>query len=128
MEFKLFSQPFDVTPDDIPDCCQMEVIDLQYDMGLKRAYDSNDVITFYKKYLCGKHPILEKHAKKMISLFGSTYSCEQFFSKMKFTKSKHRSQLTNKHLTSQLRVVSTSVRADIDKMCKYKQYQVSINY
>ena len=48
MEFNLFSQPFDVTPDDIPDCYQMEVIDLQCDMDLKRAYDSNDVITFYK--------------------------------------------------------------------------------
>ena len=76
MEFKLFSQPFDVTPDDIPDRCQMEAIDLQSDMDLKRAYDSNDVVTFYKKYVCGKHPNLENHAKKMILLFGSTYSCE----------------------------------------------------
>ena len=29
MEFKLFSQPFDVTPDDVPDCYQMEAIELQ---------------------------------------------------------------------------------------------------
>ena len=125
IEFKLFSQPFDVTPDDIPGCYQMEVIDLQCDMDLKTAYDSNDVVTFYKNYVCGKHPNLEKHAKKMISLFGSTYSCEQLFSRMKFTKNKHRSQLTNEHLTSQLRVASTSVRADIDQMCKNMQYQVS---
>ena len=122
MEFKLFSQPFYVTPDNIPDCYQMEVIDLQSDMDLKRAYASNDVVTFYKKYVCGKHPNLEKH---MISLFGSTYSCEQFFSRMKFTKSKHRSQLTNEHLASQLRVASSSFRADIDQMCKNRQYQVS---
>ena len=122
MEFKLFSQPFYVTPDNIPDCYQMEVIDLQSDMDLKRAYASNDVVTFYKKYVCGKHPNLEKH---MISLFGSTYSCEQFFSRMKFTKSKHRSQLTNEQLASQLRVASSSFRADIDQMCKNRQYQVS---
>ena len=125
MEFKLFSQPFDVTPDDVPDCYQMEVIDLQSDIDLNRAYDSNDVVTFYKKHVCGKHPNLEKHAKKMISLFGSTYSCEQFFSRMKLTKCKNRSQLTNEHMTSQLRVASTSVRADIDEMCKNRQYQVS---
>ena len=125
MEFKLFFQPFDVTPDDVPDCYQMEVIDLQSDMDLNRAYDSNDVVTFYKKHVCGKHPNLEKHAKKMISLFGSTYSCEQFFSRMKLTKCKNRSQLTNEHMTSQLRVASTSVRADIDEMCKNRQYQVS---
>ena len=44
---------------------------------------------------------------------------------MKLTKCKNRSQLTNEHMTSQLRVASTSVRADIDEMCKNRQYQVS---
>ncbi|CAM1324002.1 Uncharacterised protein r2_g3265 [Pycnogonum litorale] len=41
-EFKLFSQPFDMAPEDSPDCYQMELIDLQSDMDLRRAYDSND--------------------------------------------------------------------------------------
>ena len=31
-DFKLFSQPFDVAPEDSSDCYQMELIDLQSDM------------------------------------------------------------------------------------------------
>ncbi|CAM1324001.1 Uncharacterised protein r2_g3264 [Pycnogonum litorale] len=42
---------------------------------------------------------------------------------MKFTKNRYRSQLTD--VTSQLRVASTSFRADIDKLCKNTKYQVS---
>jgi len=124
-EFKLFSQPFGMKPEDSSDCYQMELIDLQSDMDLRRAYDSNDLVTFYKNYAYGKYPNLEQHARKMTSLFGSTYCCEQFFSRMKFTKNRYRSQLTDEHLTSQLRVASTSVRADIDKLCKNTQCQVS---
>ncbi|CAM1309400.1 Uncharacterised protein r2_g1956 [Pycnogonum litorale] len=103
----------------------MELIDLQSDMDLRRAYDSNDLVTFYKNYVCGKHPNLEQHARKMTSLFGSTYCREQFFSRMKFTKNRYQSQLRDEHLTSQLRVASTSCRADIDKLCKNTKYQVS---
>ncbi|CAM1309401.1 Uncharacterised protein r2_g1956 [Pycnogonum litorale] len=44
---------------------------------------------------------------------------------MKFTKNRYQSQLRDEHLTSQLRVASTSCRADIDKLCKNTKYQVS---
>ena len=125
MDFMLFAQPFDMAPEDSPDCCQMELIDLQSDNDLKRAYDNNDLVMFYKNHVCGKYPNLEQHAKKFVSLFGSTYCCEQFFSRMKFTKNRYRCQLTDEHLTSQLRVATTSVKADIDKMCKNTKFQVS---
>ena len=55
----MFSQPFDVAPEDSPDCYQMELIDLQSDMNLR----SNDMATFFKNYVCGKHPNLEQHAR-----------------------------------------------------------------
>ena len=38
--------------------------------------------------LCEKFPNLSHHAKTMASLFGSTYCWEQFFSKMKLTKTR----------------------------------------
>ncbi|CAI9733790.1 Hypothetical predicted protein [Octopus vulgaris] len=44
-EFKLFSQLFDLVPEDSLDWCQMELIDLQSDMNSRRAYDSNDLVT-----------------------------------------------------------------------------------
>lgn len=31
-KFKLFSQPFDITPENNPDCYHMELVDLQSDM------------------------------------------------------------------------------------------------
>ena len=43
-----------------------------------------------------------------MALFGSTYLCEQFFSKMGFMKSPYRSVMTDEHLKNGLRVASTS--------------------
>ena len=77
----------------------MELIYLQSDMDLIRTCDSNDLVTFYKNYICGKDPNLEQHARKLTSLFDSTYCCEQF-SRMKLTKDRYRSQLTDEHLVS----------------------------
>ena len=45
-----------------------------------------------------KYPVICKHAMFMISLFGSTYLCEQVFSRMKYTKSPTRSLLSDSHL------------------------------
>ena len=103
----------------------MELIELQADMNTKRKYSENSLVDFYKLYVCEKFPNLSRHAKRMASLFGSTYCCEQFFSKVKLTKTRCRSQLTEEHLTSQLRVATTSVKADIDKLYKDSKFQVS---
>ena len=99
IKLKLLAQPFDLAVEDCPDDCQMELIELQADMETKRKYSENSLVDFYK--LCEKkYPNLSRHAKRMTSLFGSTYCCEQFFSKMKLTKTRCRSQLTDEHLTS----------------------------
>ena len=52
------------------------------------------------------------------SLLGNTYCFVKFFLQMKLTKIRCRNQLTDEHLTSQLRAATTSVKADIDKLCK----------
>ena len=44
---------------------------------------------------------------------------------MKLTKTRCQSQLIDEHLTSQLRVATTSVKADIDKLCKDSKSNVS---
>lgn len=66
-------------------------------------------------------PNLHKHALRMASLFGSTYSCEQFFSQMKIAKSKYRSMLTDENLLNELTVTTTNLTVDIDSLCKNKQ-------
>ena len=91
IKLKLFAQPFDLAVEDSPEDCQMELIELQADMGTKRKYSENSLVDFYKLYECEKFPNLSHHAKRMASLFGSTYCCKQFFSKMKLTKIRCRS-------------------------------------
>ena len=94
---------------------------------MKRAFAETDLVTFYGQYVqsASIFPNLSQHALKFISLFGSTYSCEQLFSMMKNVKSKSRSLLTDNHLSGVLRIATSSTRADIDTLCKQKQCQIS---
>ena len=76
IKVNLFAHPFDLAVEDSPDDCQMELI---ADIDTKRGNSENRLVDFYKLYVCGQFPNLSRHASKMISLFGSTYCCEQFF-------------------------------------------------
>ncbi|KAK0136278.1 General transcription factor II-I repeat domain-containing protein 2 [Merluccius polli] len=71
-------------------------------------------------------PQLRTQAAQMLSMFGSTYLCEQLFSSMKMTKTSHRSRLTDEHLCSILRTSSAlSLSPDIDELAPKKRCQVS---
>ena len=64
-------------------------------------------------------------ASKM-AFFGSTYLCEQFFSKMGFMKSLYRSVMTDEHLENGLRVASTSIKVNLNRVVQKKsQLQIS---
>ena len=80
-DFGIFSNPFQAVANQCRDQFQLELIDLQCSSDLKRAFDENDLVTFYKNYVRKQYSNLAEHALKMISLFGSTYRCEQFFPK-----------------------------------------------
>jgi len=81
VDFNIFSDPFSTVVDESPDHLQLELIDMQSDNDMKRVFGENDLVSFYKNYVRGKHPNLAEHAFKIISLFGSTYCCEQFLFK-----------------------------------------------
>ena len=92
---------------------QMDLIDLQERTDLKAKYVEMDLGDFYRKYLDQeKFPSLRKFMASKMALFGSTYLCEQFFSKMGFMKSPYRSVITDKHLKNGLRVASTSIKVN----------------
>ena len=60
-----------------------------------------------------------------MSLFGSTYICEQLFTKMKHTKSKTKSRLTDCHLENSLRVAAaSSIAPKIDTLVKKHHAQI----
>ena len=55
-----------------------------------------------------------------VALFGSTYLCKQFFSKMGFMKSPYRSVMTDEHLENGLRVASTSIKVNLNRVVQKK--------
>ena len=125
--FKLFASPFEVEVETAPEELQMELTELQGSSELKLKYRDNDIIQFYKLYLMddGSYPGLVQHAKEMCCMFGSTYLCESLFSKMKHTKSRLRSRMTDQHLEDNLRLPTSSIEPNIENLSKGMQHQVA---
>lgn len=125
-ELKLFADPFVTEASDVKDEFQLELIDVQNDCELKRAFTENNLLTFYSKYIpSASYPNLSKDALRFITLFGSTYCCEQLFSRMKNIKTKSRSVLTDRHLSAIVHIATSTVRANIDYLCKQNQCHIS---
>ena len=82
---------------------QMELIELQGNDDLKRDMKDYSLLEFYKRLPEESFPKIKDLARKKMSPFGSTYICEQLFTKMKHTKSKTRSRLTDCHLENSLK-------------------------
>ena len=61
-----------------------------------------------------------------MAMFGSTYVCEQLFSFMKTTKTSERTRLTDKHLSSLMKVgTARTLEPDIRKLVTKKRCQAS---
>ena len=92
---------------------------------LKPKYESVGAARF-PCFLPDTMPQLHTQAAQMLSMFGSTYLCEQLFSRIKLNKTPHRSRLTNEHLHSILRLSSSqNVIQGIDEFASKKRCQVS---
>jgi len=121
-DIKLFNTPFDVQVDTVQEKYQMELVEL------KSKFHTEGVLLldFYKKYLESKqYPNLINHAKKMASMIGSTYVCEQLFSSMKVTKSKLRTQLNDGHLQDIILFATSNLTPNLHKLSSQKQHQIS---
>ncbi|KAJ8395711.1 hypothetical protein AAFF_G00029480 [Aldrovandia affinis] len=68
---------------------------------------------------------MKKYAFGVLSIFGSTYACEQLFSTMNYVKSKHRSRLTDDSLQSCVKMKVTSYSPDLQTLCAEVQEQKS---
>jgi hypothetical protein len=68
---------------------------------------------------------IKKYAFGVLSIFGSTYLCEQIFSNMNYVKSKYRSRLTDVSLQSCVKMKVTSYSPDIEKLSSDVQKQKS---
>ncbi|CAN7979444.1 unnamed protein product [Ixodes pacificus] len=90
-DIRLFQNPFNADLSQVRECYQIELADLQTDNDLTSAFAANDLVTFYAGLADSTFMNLKKPAATMITVFGSTYVCEQTFSRMKGIKSNLRS-------------------------------------
>lgn len=123
VEIQMFQNPFTVSPEEVPGIYQMKIIDLQANDALKATFKENSLLEFYS-CLPEEYSDLKKFAAGMFSVFGSTYICEQTFSKMKLVKSILRSRLTDEHLYQILKLSVTNIE-DIAKLVNKMQHQIS---
>ncbi|XP_073670885.1 general transcription factor II-I repeat domain-containing protein 2 [Paramisgurnus dabryanus] len=112
-DMHVFASPFSVDPVDVAHELQLELIDLQCDDELRFRHQQLSQIDFYRQLNKEKFPTLRALAKRMLSLFGSTYICEQTFSIMNLNKTRLRSRITDAHLRDVIRVVTTAVKPDL---------------
>ena len=117
-ELTLVSTPFDFPYNDAPTDVQMELVELQASDVLSSKFSCTTLIDSYRQLPRSQFPLLLARAKRVIAMFGSTYSCEQLFSKMKFCKNKLRSQLTDEHLNDILLLNASSVDPDVVSISK----------
>jgi len=125
--FEIYSSPFHVKVESAPEYLQMELIDLQCNAALKNIFETSESkIEFYNSYVTKeKFFNLRNLAQKVVSAFGSTYTCESFFSKMKLTKHKTRTNMTDVNLQHQLRCANTQIEIDLQKLSETVEKQIS---
>ena len=126
-DFKLVTAPFDFRVDDAPANLQMELVELQCSEELKAKFNTSSPLPFFRDLILpsGNFPEYITHVKRIMAMFGSTYCCEQIFSKMKYTKCRLRAQLSNRHLNDVLLLSTCSIEPDIDVLLRGKQVHTS---
>lgn len=93
---------------------QFELCDLQCDPQLKMS--GLEGVDFWKSVNGDMYPLLKKEILRLYSMFGSTYTCESAFSNLKFIKNKHRNRLSNEHLEALLKLTTTDIQINVDKL------------
>jgi murein L,D-transpeptidase YafK len=129
----LFSNPFNFSDKelDLIDLnFQMEAVDLKTNLFLKNKFletrsNASNEISFWKLLPDSQFPNLKTFAKKCICRFGTTYKCEQNFSTLNVLKNKYRNQLTDEHLSNLLRLGSSNLQPEIEKLIAKKRIHKS---
>ena len=93
--------------------------------SLETAENSQTSILTCWKSLPEKFDCLKKMAIALLSVFGSTYLCEQIFSHMKFILSSHRNRLTEDHSEACVLFKVTRYCPNTTELRKEKQEQGS---
>ena len=126
-DFKLFTAPFDFPVCDAPATLQMGLVELQCNDELKAKFRTSTPLTFFRDFVLPScnFPNYIAHAQRIVAMFGSTYCCEQLFSKMRHTKSRLRSKLSDCHLNDIFLLSTSSIEPDIQALILRRQHHPS---
>ena len=138
---KLVRNPFDIDTsdfrlkeDDVRAILEMELLELQCDMNLQSKAPTKDasgnystsVLQFWQNIDHELYPHLKKEANRIISMFSTTYMCEQSFSAMRRIKSAGKNRLLDVTLKNLLVATATTTNFLPDFAAnECKQYQKS---
>ena len=74
---------------------------------MKQKYKKIGIPEFDEFLSADRFPGIRHFVIHILSMFSSTYTCEQLFSQMKMNKTAQRTILTEQHLTSILKITSS---------------------
>uniref|UniRef100_A0AAG5DQE7 SPIN-DOC-like zinc-finger domain-containing protein n=1 Tax=Anopheles atroparvus TaxID=41427 RepID=A0AAG5DQE7_ANOAO len=119
-EIRIFQNPFEAVVLDCPNEIQLELLEIQANDNLKDKFKEG-LIDFYKFLPKTDFPNMKDFACKYVSLFGTTYLCEQTFSRMKYVKNNLRSNLTDNHLKSLLTIGTSNLKPEVSAITASKK-------
>ena len=104
---------------------EMQLLELQSNQILKTEHGTQTPETFWASVPNEKFAMLRKLALTVLTMFGSTYTCESAFSTMTAVKTKYRSSITDEHLCHCMRLALTPKKPNFKKLASELQGQVS---
>jgi hypothetical protein len=124
--FDIFCDPFNnFNNSDISSQLKNELNSLRNDTHLKYYYNYSDISDFNRQLPKDKFPLLRENALKMNSYFGTTYQCEQFFTKMTLIKNKTTNRISDSLLEARLRISCSSIAPNFESLMNGWQYHKS---
>lgn len=101
---------------------QLEIIDIQSSSALKQAFEKEGFTTLWARYIhVYKFPNTKKLAISVLTIFGSTYTCESSFSHINAIKKSTRASLLDKCLHHCLRISLTSYEPSFSAIAQSKK-------
>lgn len=98
---------------------QLALLELQSDMFLNSSPDVDraDCLSMWKAISAfPSYAVVCNVAKRVLSMFGTTYRCEAAFSEMKAIKSKERNRITNANIEHCVRAVTTKYEPQFSRL------------
>lgn len=103
----------------------LELVDMQSSRAMAHELHSNGPARFWCNVNVHQFPNIKKVAVHLLSMFGSTYTCESSFSHMNMIKNSSRCSLTDSTLHHCLRIALTSYEPNIRALVQNKRCHFS---